>query len=200
MRRQLFHIVFFSLLLPGCGMMYPQRAEPAPEVDASTAAEPAAKIETAAMNPRVKRPMEPRPVLGGVCQENPAIRLLASGQYESANAQLQKELQAARSTKTPTVKQYCTYLGLNLLHLLSASPYFNLANAVEYQNRLQTLIDEGVSDEQGLLLSKALNEVMLQHTTNNRLQNNIKDLREELKQKESAIQRLKELTMEETDG
>lgn len=193
MRRQLFTIILLSLSLPACDLIYPQRAEPAPEVEASTTEPEAAKI-----NPRVERPMAPRPVLGGVCQDNPAIRLLASGQYESANALLQKVVQNGAQAKTPPAEQYCTYLGLNLLHLLSASPYFNLANAVEYQNRLQALIEEGVSDEQGLLLSKALNEVMLQHTANSRLQASIAELRTELQQKEEAIQRLKELTMEET--
>ncbi len=69
---------------------------------------------------------------------------------------------------------------------------------MEYQNRLQALIDEGVSDEQGLLLSKAMKEVMLQHTANSRLQTSIAALRTELEQKEEANQRLKELTMEET--
>lgn len=191
MRRQLFTIIFISLSLPACDLIYPQRAEPAPEVEAST-------TEAVEINPQVERPMAPRPVLGGVCQDNPAIRLLASGQYEAAHAILQKEVQKEVQVQAHAAQQYCTYLGLNLLHLLSASPYFNLANAVEYQNRLQALIDEGVSDEQGLLLSKALNEVMLQHTANSRLQTSITELRTELKQKEEAIQRLKELTMEET--
>ncbi|MGI9289418.1 MAG: hypothetical protein ACR2P1_28875 [Pseudomonadales bacterium] len=193
MWRQLFIVIFLILSLPACDLIYPQRAEPAPEVEASTAKPAAVDI-----NPRVERPMSPRPVLGGVCQDNPAIRLLASGQYEPAHALLQKEVQKEARAQPQAAQQYCNYLGLNLLHLLSASPYFNLANAVKYQNRLQALIDEGVSDEQGLLLSKALNEVMLQHTANSRLQTDIAELRTELKQKEDAIQRLKELTMEET--
>ena len=193
MRRQLFISIFLSLALPACGFLYPQRAAPAPEVEASSG-----KPELAKINPQVKRPMAPRPVSGGVSHDNAAIRLLASGQYESANGLLQKEVRSEGYAKMPATKQYCTYLGLNLLHLLSASPYFNLANAVEYQNRLQSLIEHGVSDEQGLLLSKALQEVMLQHTANSRLQANITELRAELQQKEQAIQRLKELTMEET--
>lgn len=195
MRRQLFISIFLSLALPACGLMYPQRAAPAPEVEASAST---SKPEIAKINPQVKRPMAPRPILGGVCHDNAAIRLLASGQYEAANGLLQKEVRSEGHAKSSATKQYCTYLGLNLLHLLSASPYFNLANAVEYQNRLQSLIEEGVSDEQGLLLSKALQEVMLQHTENSRLQASIAELQDELQQKEEAIQRLKELTMEET--
>lgn len=193
MRRQLFISLVLSLALPACDLIYPQRAAPAPEIEAS-----AGIPDTAAINPQVKRPMQPRPVLGGVCYDNAAIRLLASGQYEPANGLLQKQVSKKALAKAAAKEQYCTYLGLNLLHLLSASPYFNLANAVEYQNRLQTLIEEGVSDEQGLLLSKALQEVMLQHTANSRLQTNIAELRTELKQKEEALQRLKELTMDET--
>ncbi len=193
MRRQLFISLLLSLALPACDLMYPQRAAPTSEGDAATA-----KLDTAAINPQVRRPMQPRPVLGGVCSDNAAIRLLASGQYEAANGLLQKEVSSEAYARAPATQQYCTYLGLNLLHLLSASPYFNLANAVEYQNRLQALIDQGVSDEQGLLLSKALQEVMLQHTANSRLQANIAQLRTELQQKEEALQRLKELTMEET--
>ncbi len=193
MRRQLFISIFLSLALPACGLIYPQRAAPAADVEASTS-----NPEIARINPQVKRPMAARPILGGMCHDNAAIRLLASGQYESANGLLQKEVRSEGHAKTPATEQYCTYLGLNLLHLLSASPYFNLANAVEYQNRLQSLIEEGVSDEQGLLLSKALQEVMLQHTANSRLQANITALKDELQQKEEAIQRLKELTMEET--
>lgn len=193
MRRQLLISILLTLALPACDLIYPRAAVHAPEVETSPR-----RPETAEINPQVKRPMQPRPIVGGVCHDNAAIRLLASGQYESANGLLQKAVNDDALAKAPATEQYCTYLGLNLLHLLSASPYFNLANAVEYQNRLQALIEEGISDEQGLLLSKALQEVMLQHTANSRLQTNIVELRAELQQKEDAIQRLKELTMEET--
>lgn len=187
MRCKFFTLLFLSLSTLACDLIYPQKPQAAP---------PDVESKAAVINPRVARPMSPRPVVGGVCQDNAAIRLLASGQYEPAHVLLEKEVKKGSRQQTQSAQQYCTYLGLNLLHLLSASPYFNLAKAVEYQNRLQALIDEGVSDEQGLLLSKALNEVMLQHTANSRLQTSIAALRTELEQKEEAIQRLKELTME----